>query len=98
MQCILGVTELLKHHIEWKILKLVKCVEEAETSIPSLLFRESLFSDFGGRSNAYAKKIVGYKTGEMVSMMIPIGDEFGQRQAMSGKGLMSAGDLIRQMK
>ena len=38
---------------------------------------ESLFSDFADGSNAYVKKLVGYKTGEMVSMMIPIGDEFG---------------------
>ena len=46
------------------------------TSILSLLFRESLFSDFASRSDVFAKKIVGYKTGEMVSMMNPIGDEF----------------------
>ncbi|MHB1536264.1 MAG: class I SAM-dependent methyltransferase [Acidimicrobiales bacterium] len=42
---------------------------------------------------AFALRVWGYKEGEMVSLMIHLGDRLGLYPAMAGAGAMTAGDL-----
>ncbi len=45
------------------------------------------------RMNQYAQQVMGFKIGEMVSLLIHIGDELGLYKAMSGKESVSAKEL-----
>ena len=48
---------------------------------------------YGERLNQYAQQVMGFKTGELVSLMIHVGDELGLYQAMSGKDSINASEL-----
>jgi hypothetical protein len=48
-------------------------------------------TDYRDRMQAYAQQLMGYKTGEMVSLMVHIGDELGLYAAMSGEPVVTAG-------
>ena len=48
---------------------------------------------YAERMREYAQLVIGYKTGEMVSLMIHIGDELGLYEAMSGKDSVNAASL-----
>ncbi len=45
------------------------------------------------RLRAFALRVWGYKQGEVVSLMIHLGDRLGLYQAMSGRGVMTAAQL-----
>ncbi|MCP5043789.1 MAG: hypothetical protein GY944_22400, partial [bacterium] len=47
-------------------------------------------SDYVERAQQYAQRVIGYKTGEVVSLMIHIGDELGLYEAMSGMDSVDA--------
>lgn len=49
--------------------------------------------DYAERMQEYAQRLIGYKSGEMVSMMIHIGDELGLYAAMSGRESSNAASL-----
>ena len=49
--------------------------------------------DYQQRMQAYAQRLVSYKTGEMVSLMVHIGDELGLYDAMQGEARVDAGNL-----
>ncbi len=49
--------------------------------------------DYADRMQEYAQRLIGYKSGEMVSMMIHIGDELGLYAAMSGRESSNAASL-----
>lgn len=49
--------------------------------------------DYAERMQEYAKRVIGYKTGELVSLMIHVGDELGLYEAMSGKDSVDATSL-----
>ncbi|MDP6374218.1 MAG: methyltransferase domain-containing protein [Pseudomonadales bacterium] len=49
--------------------------------------------DFADRMNDYAQQLMAYKSGEMVSLMIHIGDELGLYDAMAGKEAVTAETL-----
>ena len=49
--------------------------------------------DYAERMQEYAQRLIGYKSGEMVSMMIHIGDELGLYAAMSGRESSNATSL-----
>ena len=49
--------------------------------------------DYRTRMQEYAQRLVGYKTGEMVSLMIHIGDELGLYDAMAGEDQVDAASL-----
>jgi len=53
-------------------------------------------ADFRDRMQAYAQRLVGYKTGEMVSLMIHIGDELGLYDAMAGEAQVDAASLAQK--
>ncbi len=52
--------------------------------------------DFGVRMQAFAERLMGYKTGEMVSLMVHIGDELGLYRAMSGEDAVDAAGLAEK--
>ncbi|HEY5680686.1 MAG TPA: methyltransferase domain-containing protein [Pseudomonadales bacterium] len=49
--------------------------------------------DYRERMQAYAQRLMGYKTGEMVSLMVHIGDELGLYRAMAGQDSVTAESL-----
>jgi 2-polyprenyl-3-methyl-5-hydroxy-6-metoxy-1,4-benzoquinol methylase len=49
--------------------------------------------DYAERMQEYAGRLMGYKSGEMVSLMIHIGDELDLYNAMSGKESVNASSL-----
>jgi len=49
--------------------------------------------DFSDRMQDYAARLMSYKTGEMVSLMIHIGDELGLYEAMAGQDSVNAESL-----
>ena len=49
--------------------------------------------DYAERMQEYAKRVIGYKTVELISLMIHIGDELGLYEAMSGKDSVDANSL-----
>ena len=51
---------------------------------------------YGDRLGQYAQLVVGYKLGEMVSLMIYLGDQLGLYQAMSGRDSVNAGQLAEE--
>jgi 2-polyprenyl-3-methyl-5-hydroxy-6-metoxy-1,4-benzoquinol methylase len=50
-------------------------------------------TDERDRLRAFALRVWGYKQGELVSLMIHLGDRLGLYQAMTGQGQMTAADL-----
>ncbi len=52
-------------------------------------------NDYAERMREYAQRVIGYKTGEVVSLMIHIGDELGLYEAMSGKEGVDAASLSK---
>lgn len=50
-------------------------------------------NNFGDRMRAYAQRLMGYKSGEMVSLMVHIGDELGLYDAMVGQAHVTAESL-----
>ena len=50
-------------------------------------------ADYRQRMQEYAQRLVGFKTGEMVSLMIHIGDELGLYDAMAGEDQVTAASL-----
>ena len=50
-------------------------------------------SDYADRMQDYAQRLMGYKTGEMVSLLVHIGDELGLYEAMEGKDSVDAESL-----
>ena len=48
---------------------------------------------FGERMQEFAQLLMGYKSGEMVSLMVHIGDELGLYEAMQGKESVDAAGL-----
>lgn len=50
-------------------------------------------TDERDRLSAFALRVWGYKQGEMVSLMIHLGDRLGLYQAMTGRGQMTAVEL-----
>ena len=50
-------------------------------------------SDDRDRLAAFALKVWGYKQGEVVSLMVHLGDRLGLYRAMAGRGPMTAADL-----
>ncbi|MBH81441.1 MAG: hypothetical protein CMQ49_13125 [Gammaproteobacteria bacterium] len=49
--------------------------------------------DYRDRMQEYAQRLMGYKTGEMVSLMVHIGDELGLYQAIAGQDSVDAAGL-----
>jgi 2-polyprenyl-3-methyl-5-hydroxy-6-metoxy-1,4-benzoquinol methylase len=50
-------------------------------------------TDERDRQRAFALRVWGYKQGEVVSLMIHLGDRLGLYRAMTGRGLMTAAEL-----
>ena len=50
-------------------------------------------NDYSDRMQEYAQQLIGYKTGEMVSLMVHIGDELGLYEAIVGKPSVNAASL-----
>ena len=50
-------------------------------------------ADERDRLAAFALRVWGYKQGEVVSLMIHLGDRLGLYRAMTGPGPMTAADL-----
>lgn len=53
-------------------------------------------SEYDERMQEYAQRLMGYKTGEVVSLMIHIGDELGLYDAMAGEGKVNAASLAKR--
>jgi 2-polyprenyl-3-methyl-5-hydroxy-6-metoxy-1,4-benzoquinol methylase len=51
--------------------------------------------DYEERMQEYVECLMGYKTGEMISLMIHLGDELGLYNAMSGKKSVNAESLAK---
>jgi hypothetical protein len=53
----------------------------------------TMADDYTDRMQEFAQRLIGYKTGEMVSLMIHIGDELGLYEAMAGQDRVDAASL-----
>ncbi len=52
-------------------------------------------NNYDERMQEYAMRVIGYKGGEMISLMIHIGDELGLYKAMAGKESVNASNLAK---
>jgi len=51
--------------------------------------------DYDERKGEYVGRLMGYKSGELISLMIHIGDELGLYEAMAGKESVNASNLAK---